>query len=1243
MIKKIAHFADIHIMNKLSTHDEIRIVHDNAIKLLEDKGVDVIIIEGDLFHDNLDTNNEAETIAGRLLNRLSKIAPVRITQGNHDINKNNPDRLDSIQNIINLIDNDRVQYLNKTDFYEEELDNSIVYAVWHHIDKKSPWLDFEKDKSKFYIDLFHDPINGCLAENSQKMEDKHYRNLSDFKGDILLLGDIHKQQDFHKNGKLFASYPSSLYETKTSEGDGAFHGFLIWDISNRENVSIEKIKVENKWSYHEYVINSGFDYDDINIELNSEILTDYSRLVIKWNDYSSFMTTRNIRHITSYIKKKYSNIVDIKTVRKPIHVNSITSKEQELLDRINDKDVQRNAFIEFLTSKKYDKIVVDDVLLLDTEINSYLTNEDLENVVNSIKIKSFRFNYFRSYGENNVIDWNSRDGVYQIKGLNANGKSTIFYFIMYMLFGKTPSTIKKEKNSDNKFINNRLDVDYTDGEMVIEINNNFYKIIKKTERKWNRTHTEITSVPTSIQYIQITENGEEVDDNSNETDKNKNKTQQLIEKSIGSYEDFVRKVYTDADTLNMLLSNDKAQFIDNILFDTGLDIFDKKFEYYKEYKKKVENKIEKLNIDPIKENENIELLKEDISSKLDIVKKLKESDLIILDERLEKGHILKDSEIKKLHKIDDSIVGLSIDVINDDVKKLKDERTSKELELLNLDKNIEELPSIYDEETLEKYKSKIEQFKEWRLNRLEDINKLKNDILINSNKKELLSNQISSIEKDIEQINKNINSEVLSATNTIQYSINDNTSKINNLESLNTSLLRDVDSYKKSIIQEKSFIEREIKNLESEILLLSESILSESCDDKSCPTCKRVYGDTELEIIKESILDKTKIVNDKKDLLNNNKVYDEYNNKIIEAENTININNINIIEVSKNNEILLNSLSSVETEIEKSDKVIQFRKDIEKLNKDILDINNEIPTIETVYNSLNQEIMSIDADISLKKGKAEEYNNKIIEIENIKKKVEERKSLILEKKSYPMFIENISLKIENKNRLIEDYNNSIAKIEENKAIETKIENIGLKIKVLEQEKNDILNKISTIENIEIVKLNNSIIVIEDMLKRFAIIEHKIVVDKAYIECIHRDGLPTTLLKKLLPNINSELSSLLENVNFNLCFDDDINLRMSNNRYESMQNVLDGSGMERTFISFVLKLTLMKISNKSRYNMLLLDEVTSKLDIENIENFKQLLVKTKDFIDKVVIIDHYNDFVPDYIIEVDTKDDISYIQ
>lgn len=1242
MIKKIAHFADIHIMNKLSTHDEIKTIHDNAIKLLENKGVDIIIIEGDLFHDNLDTNNEAETIAGRLLNRLSKIAPVRITQGNHDINKNNPDRLDSIQNIINLIDNDRVRYLNKTDFYEEELDNSIVYAVWHHIDKKSPWIDVEKDKSKFYIDLFHDPINGCLAENSQKMEDKHYRNLSDFKGDILLLGDIHKQQDFHKNGKLFASYPSSLYETKTSEGDGAFHGFLIWDISDRENVSIEKIKVENKWSYHEYVINSGFDYEDINIELNSDILTDYSRLVIKWNDYSSFMTTRNIRHITSYIKKKYSNIIDIKTVRKPIHVNSITTKEQELLDRINDKDVQRNAFIEFLTSKKYDKSVVDDVLLLDTEINSYLTNDDLENVVNTIKIKSFRFNYFRSYGENNVIDWDSKDGVYQIKGLNANGKSTIFYFIMYMLFGKTPSTIKKEKNSDNKFINNRLDIDYTDGEMVIEINNDFYKIIKKTERKWNRTQTEITSVPTSIQYIQIAENGEVIDDNSNETEKNKNKTQQLIEKSIGSYEDFVRKVYTDADTLNMLLSNDKAQFIDNILFDTGLDIFDKKFEYYKEYKKKVENKIEKLNIDPIKENENILILKEDISLKIDIVKNLKESDLVILDERLEKGHILKDSEIKKLHKIDSNISTLSIDTINSEIQRLENEKKSKSDENEKLDNQINSLPTTYDEELLENCKNKIELFKEWRLKRLEEINNLKNDILLNSNKKDILDRDIFSYKKDIEQVNNSIRNEISIAESSLNQKINELNNKVDNLNGLNTSLKRDIESYENSILQEKTFLEREINNLINEIKVLEDSV-SDTCDDNSCPTCKRLYGDTELEIIKKSISDKNIIVSNKKELLINNPIFNDFNNKIITTKNGIEDNKKNIECFVGEIEDLNNTVSNIIVDIEKDDKIIALRNKIVDIEKSISLLEDDIPTISIVENNLNKNILDIETVISSKKEKVEEYNNKILEIENIKKSVEDRKSLILEKNNYPTIIENITLKIDNQNRLKEDYNNSIIKIEENKTIETKIENIGLKIKVLEQEKNDILNKISTIENIELVKLNNSIIEIGNLLKKFAIIEHKIIVDKAYIECIHRDGLPTTLLKKLLPNINSELSSLLENVNFNLCFDDDINLRMSNNRYESMQNVLDGSGMERTFISFVLKLTLMKISNKSRYNMLLLDEVTSKLDIENIENFKQLLVKTKDFIDKVVIIDHYNDFVPDYIIAVDTKDDISYIQ
>ena len=68
------------------------------------------------------------------------------------------------------------------------------------------------------------------------------------------------------------------------------------------------------------------------------------------------------------------------------------------------------------------------------------------------------------------------------------------------------------------------------------------------------------------------------------------KTQQKIDAIIGSYDNFMRIVMTTSDTLNRILSNDMAVFIDSLLFDSGLDIFDKKLEGLKAYQKKANEK-----------------------------------------------------------------------------------------------------------------------------------------------------------------------------------------------------------------------------------------------------------------------------------------------------------------------------------------------------------------------------------------------------------------------------------------------------------------------------------------------------------------------------------------------------------------------------------------------------------------------------------------------------------------------------
>ena len=204
MIKTIAHVADIHIRKTPTRNEEYQYVFNNLITSLTNEKPDRIVIVGDLVHDYLDLQGEQLIMAHELLNDLSKIAPVRITRGNHDCRKKSLKRVDSVKAIVKTLDNPKVIYYDKTGFYD---DDNVVWAVWHHGDpKNNPWKTKEgkkiivkKDPNKTYIDLFHDPINGCKSTTNFEMKSKQYYKLSDFKGDYLMAGDIHKQQLFYRS------------------------------------------------------------------------------------------------------------------------------------------------------------------------------------------------------------------------------------------------------------------------------------------------------------------------------------------------------------------------------------------------------------------------------------------------------------------------------------------------------------------------------------------------------------------------------------------------------------------------------------------------------------------------------------------------------------------------------------------------------------------------------------------------------------------------------------------------------------------------------------------------------------------------------------------------------------------------------------------------------------------------------------------------------------------------------------
>lgn len=192
---KIVHLADIHIRKSPQRHNEFKQVFQNLYKSLIIKKPDRIVLVGDLLHDKLNMQGEMIVLASEFLNNLTKIAPVRITMGNHDFQSSASKRIDAVGAIITVLKNPNIIYYNQTGFYE---DGDVVWAVWHHGEKNNnPWTkvkNYQRIVGKTYIDLFHDPIQGAKNETGYEFNSKTYRSIKDFKGDFSFFGDCHKKQ-----------------------------------------------------------------------------------------------------------------------------------------------------------------------------------------------------------------------------------------------------------------------------------------------------------------------------------------------------------------------------------------------------------------------------------------------------------------------------------------------------------------------------------------------------------------------------------------------------------------------------------------------------------------------------------------------------------------------------------------------------------------------------------------------------------------------------------------------------------------------------------------------------------------------------------------------------------------------------------------------------------------------------------------------------------------------------------------
>lgn len=1218
---KIAHFADVHIHNT-KYHDKYRFVFEKVYEELNKIQPDRIVIVGDLFVSFVSVSNEAKELAGELLNKLSKIAPVIIVPGNHDILRNRKDRLNTVQLVVELLNNPNITYYDKSDLYE---DGDIVWVNYSHLEKGIiPWeVDtniLSERQDKIYIGLYHDQLIGAEFESATKVRAGKYPGIDYFADcDYTLLGDIHKEQYFRENKSI--AYCGSTIQQDVSEGFNK--GFLMWYIDDKINFTTEKINIYNPYNFVTLNIKEGFDYE--NIILDDEHITSDTELRIIWNDYSANID--NIDNLNN-IKKYVSNKWGINKIRfERIYIDSDISELQSLNESINVLDIseQRKLFVEYLELNKYDKEFINDILEIDDIINNRIVTDDSYGKI--WDILSLNFSNFKSYGDDNEIDFTkmSSPALIQIAGLNKQGKTTILDAISYVLYGVTTSTTKREKAGDARYLNNKRDLDDVYGTIVLLINGEKFTISRKTIRKWNRNRTDVISATTTVDYFKG-------DDTSGESlnDEQRKDTQKIIESTIGNFNDFQRLVQTDSDNLNMLLSQDRAVFMDSLIRDAGFDIFEQKLNELKEYKKNIVFNRKSVNFDEV--NKNIE------TNILNIEEKTTEMNLVVSSvKEIEKDKKIKDLERKnkfsELEKIDPIIESLNIDDIQLDIDT-ETEKISKNKERLILIKNLKVEVENYDDSKLEKtqdeYNLLLSVINESKL----EVSELEKDLMTKKNELMFvgidINNMTSAYTSNLTSSNKDYNLEISKVKEEFTNHINEYTTKINKQLSDIINEQTKINSEIDTIINEGKKLKKETNDIECSSTCITCGRTLEGID-MSTIHLKIQYNKDEMVVLRNKI---NALKPKSEELELKTTALNDIIKKLKDRDYTFDEELLGVYDNSKS------KIKEYKDLIEKNSTVVDLIKDNilpVDLNKSLKPFYNKRSNISEVIGTIETEIKNSKKTLDIKNDEVDDLKGKITILKNEKEDIDKKKEKISLEPTVQMNISKSEVSIKEYKKQINEYNKTLDKIENNKLINAEIETIDTEIEELNEtlsDKNE--EKINLVSTIKV--LESQLIQYDEDIKEYNKQKKEDEIINAYMKCVHRDGLPNYLLKKSIHIINKQLDKILSGVDFTVFFDDELELKMSNrSRMDVFQGGINCSGMERSFIAIALKISLRTINTKSRPNLFLLDEIMGKLDTESVEEFLNLLDKIKYDVGKLLIIEHNHPINYDVLIEV-TKDE-----
>ena len=553
---KIAHIADVH-WRGLTRHEEYIAVFKDFFNDVKKLNPDIIYVGGDIVHSK--TQGISPELIDSLIwwfKSLASICPTHVILGNHDGLILNKDRQDAITPIINAIQEDNIHLFKQSGVYPTGF-KGFNWCVFSCFDEEH-WEDVKPVEGEVNIALYHGAVRGSLTDTDWSLEGEIESGF--FKGyDFALLGDIHKRQFLNKK-KTIAYCGSTIQQNYGEDPD---KGFLFWDIRGKNDFDV---------SFHRLYSPNPFITVDWagtveNTIRSCKTYPDCSRFRIRSSVPITQVESKRIQQDLKRLKSAEEVVFKTETT---FDMSQISTQTHNLSQRnLRDPDVHMSLITDYYKDANLDETVLDSVKEKVTAYLSEITNEEesLRNV--TWTINRMKFDNTFSYGENNIIDFDSLPGITGIFGKNARGKSSIIGTLAYGLFNTTDRGSIKNIHVINTRKNNcTCEVDVTLG-------GNKFRIKRKTIKKQTKTNL---WAPTSLDFYKIDDEGNETEDMS---DEQRRSTEKVIRRLIGTAEEFQMTSLASQGEMNTFIK-EKATARKNILANfLDLGVFDKIYEMVK--------------------------------------------------------------------------------------------------------------------------------------------------------------------------------------------------------------------------------------------------------------------------------------------------------------------------------------------------------------------------------------------------------------------------------------------------------------------------------------------------------------------------------------------------------------------------------------------------------------------------------------------------------------------------------------